>query len=85
MAHPYKGKASDSRKVARERFQSGGNVVALPLSPEKTADALTRLKDAGIMNHGAARDFAASRMKSWGLDPAKRLGVEPKYKRGGKT
>lgn len=88
--HPYANKAANkvAHQAARDRvkgYDVGGKVTALPMSPAKTADAITRLGKAGILNKDAATDFAASRMKSWGLDPVERLGREPKYARGGRV
>ena len=90
MSHPYASKAANkvASQTARERvkgYDTGGNVKALPMSPGQTADAINRLGKAGILNKDAATDFAASRMKSWGLDPVERLGRPAKYARGGKV
>lgn len=71
------------RATAAKRYAEGGEVVALPFSPTKTADALSRLEKAKILNKDAAKDFTASRIKSWGLDPQKYVGRDAKYRKGG--
>lgn len=88
--HPYADKAANkvAHSAAKSRvkgYDSGGNVKALPMSPAKTADAIDRLGKAGILNKDAATDFAASRYKSWGLDPMKSLGRDAKYADGGRV
>lgn len=74
------------RETARKRYAEGGNVVALPLSPNATASALERLKGAGMVTEHT-KDFAAHRLKSFGLDPAARIGRDaPDWKKdGGRT
>lgn len=56
MAHPYKGKASDSRKVARERYQGGGVVkMPSPSTAPRERPAVDILEDIKKQNQGTLR------------------------------
>ena len=83
-----KGEYKVGQRRAKEfvaKKADGGKVRAIPFSLDKTADALRRLESAGIGNKKAASDFAASRIKSHGIDPLPITGTEAKYKHGGKV
>lgn len=57
------------RGEARQRYADGGNVYALPMSPAKAADALTRLKNAGhenVVRPDQAEMFGADKLQKLG-------------------
>lgn len=87
MSHPYKSQCSDHRKNGHSLYKAeGGQVVGIPFSVEKTADAMKRLSAAGaIANKSHTADYAASRLKKEGYDPVKIIGTEAKYRKGGRT
>lgn len=73
------------RHKARERYDSGGNVEPLRLSPDEMLTRVNRLKGAGILNRDAAKDFVDARLKRLGIDPTQYGSQPAKYDSGGKV
>ncbi len=82
-----KNTADWGRDTARKRYDSGGTVEPLRISPEEMTTRFQRMQDRGILNNDTASDFAAARMRRLGKEDnwIKGGGKPARYSKGGKA